>query len=239
MLRIRNLTVAYDLLPAVVGVDLDVGEGEVQVILGANGAGKTTIIKSIVGLLKLSGGSIIFDHVHELHAMAPFAIHRLGVSWVPEGREVWGTLSVIDNLRMGAFTLTDETELNERLRANFELFPVLGQKTRQLASSLSGGEQQQLAIARCLMSGPRFILMDEPSLGLAPMAVDHVFEIVQEIRRRGVSVLMAEQNAHKALQIADGVCFLDMGRIVDRGSPAQIASMDAVRELFLGDSHAG
>lgn len=235
MLCIRNLTVAYDLLPAVVDVDLDIGEGEIQVILGANGAGKTTIIKSIVGLLKSSEGSIIFDQAHNLSDMAPFAIHRLGISWVPEGREIWGTLSVIDNLRMGGFTLKDKKELHARLQANLELFPVLAEKTQQLASSLSGGEQQQLAIARCLMSNPRLILMDEPSLGLAPMAVDRVFEIVRTIRKRGVSVLMAEQNARKALQIADRVCFLEMGRITDRGSPAQIASMDVVRELFLGD----
>jgi branched-chain amino acid transport system ATP-binding protein len=235
MLRIEKITVAYGLLPAVVDVELDIGEGEIQVILGANGAGKTTIIKSIMGLLKLSEGSIVFDHEHQLHKLEPFKIHQLGVSWVPEGRKIWGTLSVLDNLRMGAFTLTDKKELQRRLRSTFELFPILDPKAHLAASLLSGGEQQQLAIARGLMSSPRLILMDEPSLGLAPIAIDHVFKIAQRIREQGISILMAEQNAHKALQIADNVCFLEMGRIIDRGTPQEITSTDIVKKVFLGD----
>lgn len=236
MLSVKKLRVSYKLVPAVVDVDFEMGEGEIQVILGANGAGKTTIIKSIMGLLKLSDGSIVFNKEHELHKLKSFMIHRLGISWVPEGREIWGTLSVLENLRMGAFIVSDRKEINRRVQENFKLFPILQEKENQLASLLSGGEQQILAIARCLMSKPKLILMDEPSLGLAPMMVNRVFRIVQNIKQRGISVLMAEQNAHKALQIADRVYFLEMGRIVDRGLPQEIASRNIVRKVFLGDS---
>lgn len=236
MLIVKKLRVSYKLVPAVVDVDFEMGEGEIQVILGANGAGKTTIIKSIMGLLKLSDGSIVFNKEHELHKLKSFMIHRLGISWVPEGREIWGTLSVLENLRMGAFIVSDRKEINRRVQENFKLFPILQEKENQLASLLSGGEQQILAIARCLMSKPKLILMDEPSLGLAPMMVNRVFRIVQNIKQRGISVLMAEQNAHKALQIADRVYFLEMGRIVDRGLPQEIAARDIVRKVFLGDS---
>ncbi|MDC0178828.1 ABC transporter ATP-binding protein [Woeseiaceae bacterium] len=236
MLSVKKLRVSYKLVPAVVDVDFEMGEGEIQVILGANGAGKTTIIKSIMGLLKLSDGSIVFNKEHELHKLKSFMIHRLGISWVPEGREIWGTLSVLENLRMGAFIVSDRKEINRRVQENFKLFPILQEKENQLASLLSGGEQQILAIARCLMSKPKLILMDEPSLGLAPMMVNRVFRIVQNIKQRGISILMAEQNAHKALQIADRVYFLEMGRIVDRGLPQEIASRNIVRKVFLGDS---
>jgi len=236
VLTVKKLRVSYKLVPAVVDVYFEMGEGEIQVILGANGAGKTTIIKSIMGLLKLSDGSIVFNKEHELHKLKSFMIHRLGISWVPEGREIWGTLSVLENLRMGAFIVSDRKEINRRVQENFKLFPILQEKENQLASLLSGGEQQILAIARCLMSKPKLILMDEPSLGLAPMMVNRVFRIVQNIKQRGISVLMAEQNAHKALQIADRVYFLEMGRIVDRGLPQEIASRDIVRKVFLGDS---
>jgi branched-chain amino acid transport system ATP-binding protein len=236
VLSVKKLRVSYKLVPAVVDVDFEMGEGEIQVILGANGAGKTTIIKSIMGLLKLSDGSIVFNKEHELHKLKSFMIHRLGISWVPEGREIWGTLSVLENLRMGAFIVSDRKEINRRVQENFKLFPILQEKENQLASLLSGGEQQILAIARCLMSKPKLILMDEPSLGLAPMMVNRVFRIVQNIKQRGISVLMAEQNAHKALQIADRVYFLEMGRIVDRGLPQEIASRNIVRKVFLGDS---
>ena len=236
MLIVKNLRVSYKLVPAVVDVNFEMGEGEIQVILGANGAGKTTIIKSIMGLLKLSDGSIVFNKEHELHKLKSFMIHRLGISWVPEGREIWGTLSVLENLRMGAFIVSDRKEINRRVQENFKLFPILQEKENQLASLLSGGEQQLLAIARCLMSKPKLILMDEPSLGLAPMMVNRVFRIVQNIKQRGISILMAEQNAHKALQIADRVYFLEMGRIVDRGLPQEIASRNIVRKVFLGDS---
>jgi len=236
VLIVKNLRVSYKLVPAVVDVDFEMGAGEIQVILGANGAGKTTIIKSIMGLLKLSDGSIVFNKEHEIHKLKSFMIHRLGISWVPEGREIWGTLSVLENLRMGAFIVSDRKEINRRVQENFKLFPILQEKENQLASLLSGGEQQLLAIARCLMSKPKLILMDEPSLGLAPMMVNRVFRIVQNIKQRGISILMAEQNAHKALQIADRVYFLEMGRIVDRGLPQEIASRNIVRKVFLGDS---
>ena len=155
MLIVKNLRVSYKLVPAVVDVDFEMGEGEIQVILGANGAGKTTIIKSIMGLLKLSDGSIVFNKEHELHKLKSFMIHRLGISWVPEGREIWGTLSVLENLRMGAFIVSDRKEINRRVQENFKLFPILQEKENQLASLLSGGEQQILAIARCLMSKPK------------------------------------------------------------------------------------
>jgi branched-chain amino acid transport system ATP-binding protein len=234
VLTIRNLTVNYGLVPAVVAVDIEIKEAEVLIILGANGAGKSTIVKSIMGLRKPTDGSIVFRGGQEIHKLESYLIHRLGISWVPEGREIWGTLSVLDNLRMGAFTISDRKEVERHLRANFELFPILEEKKNQLASLLSGGQQQQLAIARCLMSDPKLILMDEPSLGLAPIAVNQVFELVRLIKQRGISVLMVEQHAQKALQVADNVLVIEMGRFVDRGGPAEIAARGSVKDLYFG-----
>lgn len=233
MLAIRGLCVSYRAVPAVVDVSLDVGKGQLQVILGANGAGKTTIIKSIMGLVRPWKGSIVFEG-RALEELSPFAIHRLGISWVPEARQLWGTLTVLDNMRMGAFIVKDRENVARRIGEAFEMFPILRERRDQLASSLSGGEQQMLAIARSLMSGPRLVLMDEPSLGLAPIIVNQVFRLVARIREMGISVLMVEQNARKALQHADTAYLLEVGRVVDSGPPGEIASRESVKAVFLG-----
>ncbi|MCL4181977.1 MAG: ABC transporter ATP-binding protein [Burkholderiaceae bacterium] len=234
MLVVKGLSVSYRAVPAVVDVALEIGTGEVQVILGANGAGKTTIIKAIMGLVRASAGSILFDGKHELRRLGPFMIHRLGISWVPEARQLWGTLTVLDNMRMGAFIVRDRRQVEQRIAEAFEMFPILKERQGQLASSLSGGEQQMLAIARSLMSGPRLILMDEPSLGLAPIVVNRVFDLVGRIRDMGISVLMVEQNARKALRCADTAYLLEVGRVVDAGPSSEIAAREGVQAVFLG-----
>jgi branched-chain amino acid transport system ATP-binding protein len=234
LLRIAGLEVSYKAIPAVANVDLEVRAGEASTILGANGAGKTTIIKSIMGLVDVGAGSILFDERVELNALRPHDIHKLGISWVPEGRQVWGTLSVLDNLKMGAFDLGDRHELNARIAETFVLFPILKERQKQLASLLSGGEQQMLAIARALMSKPKLLLMDEPSLGLAPKVVNQVFDLVNEIKHGGIGVLMVEQNARKALQVADSAFLLETGHVVDSGSADQMLGNEKVRKIFLG-----
>ncbi|MBI4182375.1 MAG: ABC transporter ATP-binding protein [Proteobacteria bacterium] len=233
LLSISGLHVSYKAVPAVSGVDLDVREGEVRVILGSNGAGKTTIIKAILGLVKPLKGSIRFRD-QELTRLPPHRIHQGGISWVPEGRQLWGTLTVLDNLKMGAFSEPDEAAVMERIEAMFERFPRLRERRFQVAGSLSGGEQQMVAIARALVSRPKLILMDEPSLGLAPMVVRDVFALVKEINRMGISILMVEQNARQALKVADWAYLLEVGRMVESGRAAEIAAKESVREIFLG-----
>ena len=233
LLKVEDLHVQYKAVPALAGVGLTVNEGEVRIILGSNGAGKTTIVKSIMGLLKPARGSIRLGDV-ELLALKPHQIHALGISWVPEGRQLWGTLSVMDNLRMGGFLESDEALVRERIEQMFVRFPRLGERRHQLADSLSGGEQQMVAIARALVSRPKLLLMDEPSLGLAPLVVKDVFALVREINQAGVAILMVEQNARQALKVADWAYLLDVGRMIESGPAAEIASRGAVQEIFLG-----
>jgi branched-chain amino acid transport system ATP-binding protein len=236
LLRIEGLAVSYGSVPAVDGVDLEIEPGELRVILGANGAGKTTIIKTIMGLLKPKRGTISFDGEHDLLRLRPDQIHRLGIAWVPEGRQLWHTMTVLDNLRMGAFEVADETAVNRRIADMFERFPRLGERRHQLAGSLSGGEQQMVAIARALVSSPRLLLMDEPSLGLAPIVVREVFALAQEINRHGIAVLMVEQNARQSLKVAQSAYLLEHGRVVEAGPAAEIAGKPSVQEVFLGGS---
>ena len=234
LLTVTDLHVAYGAVPAVAGASLEIFPGEIRVILGANGAGKSTIIKTILGLVAARRGSIGFAGAHDLRRLKPHQIHRLGIAWVPEGRQLWGTLTVLENLRMGAFAETDEAEVARRLEDVFARFPRLAERRRQLAGSLSGGEQQMVAIARALMSGPKLLLMDEPSLGLAPFVVRDVFALVREINRAGLGVLMVEQNARQALAIAHWAYLLETGRVVESGPSAEIAAKDNVKEIFLG-----
>ncbi len=234
LLKVSDLHVSYKAVPAVAGADLELFEGEIRVILGSNGAGKSTIIKAILGLERPRGGEIVFEGEHDLTRLKPHQVHRLGISWVPEGRQLWGTLSVLDNLRMGGFANRDQAAVDQRIEEMFERFPRLGERRKQVAGSLSGGEQQMVALARALVSGPKLILMDEPSLGLAPMVIRDVFLLVREINAMGISVLMVEQNARQALKIAKWAYLLEVGRIVESGEAAEIASRDSVKEIFLG-----
>lgn len=225
---------SYGPVSAVNGVSLEIGAGELRVILGANGAGKTTIVKTILGLLRPRRGKICFHETHDLTARRPDQIHRLGVAWVPEGRQLWNTMTVLDNLRMGAFEKKDKARVSRRIEEMFQRFPRLRERQGQLAGTLSGGEQQMVAIARALVSEPQLILMDEPSLGLAPIIVREVFALAHEINRMGIAVLMVEQNARQSLKVADWAYLLEIGRIIEAGPAADMAGRESVREVFLG-----
>jgi branched-chain amino acid transport system ATP-binding protein len=236
LLRIDDLAVSYGAVPAVDGVSLEIKAGELRVILGANGAGKTTIIKTILGLKKPRRGSIRFDGDRDLLALPPHKIHHLGIAWVPEGRQLWHTMTVLDNLRMGGFESKDQAAVQRRIQEMFDRFPRLRERQNQLAGSLSGGEQQMVAIARAMVSGPRLLLMDEPSLGLAPLVVADVFRLTKEINAMGIAILMVEQNARQALKVADAAYLLETGHVVDFGPAREIAERDSVKAVFLGGS---
>ena len=233
MLEIRDLVVTYGQVPAVNGVSLDLAAGELGVVLGANGAGKTTIIKTVMGLLRPRSGSIRFGGV-ELLGKRPHEIHRLGVAWVPEGRQLWNTMTVLDNLRMGGTEVGDKTVVARRIGEMFDRYPRLQERQNQLAGSLSGGEQQMVAIARALVAGPKLLLMDEPSLGLAPIVIRDVFTLTREINAMGIAVLMAEQNARQSLKVAHTAHLLELGQLIESGPAAEIAVKESVQEVFLG-----
>jgi branched-chain amino acid transport system ATP-binding protein len=234
LLEISDLHVRYNAVPAVNGISIVIGAGEIRLILGANGAGKSTIIKAILGLQPAASGSIRFCGEHDLRRLRPHQIHQLGISWVPEGRQLWGTLTVLENLRMGGFIERDAAKLQRRIDELLERFPRLGERRNQLAGSLSGGEQQMVAIARALVSSPKLLLMDEPSLGLAPFVVRDVFALAREINAMGISILMVEQNARQALKLAHWAWLLETGRIVVGGPSSEIAATESVQEVFLG-----
>src|ERR1700726_3560863 len=201
LLEVKDLAVSYGAVPAVDGVSLVVPPGELRVILGANGAGKTTIIKTLLGLLRPRAGEMRFGGDTDLGRLKSHQIHMLGIAWVPEGRQLWSTLTVLDNLRLGGFAVAAKTLVDRRITEMFDRFPRLSERRDQIAGSLSGGEQQMVAIARALISSPKLLLMDEPSLGLAPFIVRDVFALVREINAMGISVLMVEQNARQALKL--------------------------------------
>jgi branched-chain amino acid transport system ATP-binding protein len=234
LLQVNDLAVSYGAVPAVDGVSLEIAPGELRVILGANGAGKTTIIKTLFGLLRPRAGEIRFDGKVDLLRLKPHQIHVLGVAWVPEGRQLWNTLTVMDNLRLGGFAVDDKGLVEKRIHAMFERFPRLSERRDQLAGSLSGGEQQMVAIARALVSAPKLLLMDEPSLGLAPLMVRDVFSLVRQINGMGIAILMVEQNARQALKVAHWAYLLENGRIVESGLAAEIGSKESVQAVFLG-----
>ena len=234
LLSIKDLAVSYGAVPAVNGVSLEINAGELRVILGANGAGKTTIIKAILGLQKARQGSITFNGDIDLLKLKPHQIHELGIAWVPEARQLWNTLSVLDNLKLGGWCVNDKGLVDQRIQEMFERFPRLAERRDQVSGSLSGGEQQMVAIARALISAPKLILMDEPSLGLAPLVVRDVFTLAREINKMGISVLMVEQNARAALKVASWAYLLETGQIIESGLAAEIAGKESVKEVFLG-----
>jgi branched-chain amino acid transport system ATP-binding protein len=236
LLEVAGLEVSYGAVAAVHGVDLHVPEGEIRVVLGANGAGKSSLLRAIIGLVRPSRGTVSFAGAELRRGMAPHKISGRGVGWVPEGREIFGTLTVEENLRIGAFSLSKSAELTKRLDEAYELFPILGQRKRQNAATLSGGEQQMLAIARALMSRPRLLLIDEPSLGLSPLMVQVVFDFLAKARDGGLTTLLVEQNAVQALRVANWVYVMQNGAFVGSGSPAEIADTNLLSEAFLGSS---
>ena len=233
LLQVNGLEVAYGPVRAVRGVDLEVHQGEIRAILGANGAGKSSIIRAIMGLVKPRGGTVAFGG-RALHKLLPHKVNEWGIAWVPEGRQVFSTLTVEENLLMGAFGRRNGQATETRQEHIMDMFPTLRERRTQLAGSLSGGEQQMLAIGRALMSNPRLLLMDEPSLGLAPKVVRSLFDLTQEIRARGISILMAEQNARQALRVADYAYLLEVGEIRGGGSAREMESSETIRRVYLG-----
>ncbi len=233
MLEVRNLVVSYGAIKALKGISFDVEQGEIISLIGSNGAGKTTTLHSVSNLLKKNGGTIFFQG-EDITNLAADKIVRRGLVQVPEGRRVFANMSVRENLEMGAFTRTDGEKIREDLEWCFELFPRLKERLNQISGTLSGGEQQMLAMARALMAKPKLLLLDEPSMGLAPILVDEIFSIVQKISSSGATILLVEQNAYKALSIADRAYILETGLISKSGRASDLISDGAVKSAYLG-----
>lgn len=231
ILEIRDLVVSYGGIEAVKSISLDVPQGEIVTLVGANGAGKSTTLKSIAGIVKPKSASIRYMDT-EIVGKTPYNIVKNGITLVPEGRKVFANLTVKENLKIGAYLRKDS--LTDSFNHVYELFPRLKEREWQLAGTLSGGEQQMLAVGRALMSKPKLIMMDEPSLGLAPLVVQSIFEIIKEINKEGITVLLIEQNANMALQAADTAYVLETGRITMSGTGAELLADERVKEAYLG-----
>ena len=236
LLRVENLRVNYGNVEALHGINLEVGEGEIVTILGANGAGKSTTLNAISGLVQITGGSILFQDI-PLHKLPAHEIVKLKITQSPEGRRVFGTLTVEENLMLGAFTSKNTTRIANSRSWIYELFPRLQERRKQLAGTLSGGEQQMLAIGRALMANPKILLLDEPSLGLAPILVQSIFETVREINTSGVTVILVEQNAKAALKLADRGYVMEVGKIVLTDKASALLSNKQVQNAYLGGGH--
>ena len=234
LLEINNLEVHYGVIHALKGISFEVNEGEIIALIGANGAGKTTTLHTISGILQASSGNIIYDG-KDITKVQAHKIVNLGISQVPEGRRVFAQLSVLENLKLGAFIRKDKDGIEEDLRNIYERFPRLEERRNQLAGTLSGGEQQMLAMGRALMSRPRIILMDEPSMGLSPIYVSEIFDIIKSINKDGATVLLVEQNAKKALSIADRAYVLETGKIALSGDAKNLMNNDTVKKAYLGE----
>ena len=233
MLKIENLQVAYGGIQALRGISLEVPDGKIVTLIGANGAGKSTTLRTISGLVKAKGGSIRYNDT-ELVGKPITSIIETGIIHVPEGRRVFPDMTVLENLKIGAYLRNDKDGIERDIRWVYELFPRLEERNWQLAGTLSGGEQQMLAVGRGLMARPKVLMMDEPSLGLAPIVVQGIFDIIREINRQGVTILLIEQNANRAQQIADYADVMETGRITMTGTGAELLENEAVKEAYLG-----
>ena len=234
MLEIKDLEVYYGMIQAIKGVSFEVNEGEVIALIGANGAGKTTILHTITGLLEAKKGTVTFDG-KDITKVPAHRIVTMGMAHVPEGRRVFSNLTVFQNLKMWAYTRKDKTEIEESLKTVYKRFPRLEERQNQLAGTLSGGEQQMLAMGRALMSHPRIILMDEPSMGLSPIFVNEIFDIIKKVSAGGTTVLLVEQNAKKALSISDRGYVLETGNIVLSGKSDELLNNDSIKKAYLGE----
>lgn len=234
MLEVKDLEVYYGVIQAIKGVSFHVDQGEVIALIGANGAGKTTILHTVTGLLAPKKGSVYFEG-KEITKMPAHKIVSLGMAHVPEGRRVFAELSVYENLKMGAYIRKDRSEIEATLEKVYERFPRLKERRNQMAGTLSGGEQQMLAMGRALMSKPKIILMDEPSMGLSPILVNEIFDIIQEVSNSGTTVLLVEQNAKKALSIADRAYVLETGKISIEGKAKDLLEDDSIKKAYLGE----
>jgi len=233
MLKLQDVRVFYGAIQAVKGISLDVRERELVTIVGANGAGKTTTLRTISGIYRPTTGSITFEGKN-LAALPSHEIVALGISQAPEGRQIFGSLSVRDNLMLGATRRADRASIGQELDYLVSLFPVLGERMNQSGGTLSGGEQQMLAIARALMAKPRLLLLDEPSLGLAPMLVNRIFAVISRLKETGVTILLVEQNARKALEIADRAYVMETGRVILEGDARELAANPEIEKAYLG-----
>ena len=233
MLEVKDLQVYYGMIHAIKGVSFHVNEGEIIALIGANGAGKTTILHTITGLLAPKGGQVVFEG-KDITKTPAHKIVELGMAHVPEGRRVFAQLSVYQNLKMGAYTRSDKNEIEESLEMVYKRFPRLEERKNQMAGTLSGGEQQMLAMGRALMSHPKLLMMDEPSMGLSPLLVDQVFEIIKDINKDGTTILLVEQNAGKSLAISDRAYVLETGKIVLSGTGKELMESEDVKKAYLG-----
>lgn len=234
LLEVKDLEVYYGMIQAIKGVSFKVNEGEVVALIGANGAGKTTILHTVTRLLESKKGSVVFDG-KDITKIPAHKIVSMGMAHVPEGRRVFANLSVLQNLKMGAYTRKDKNEIEETLKTVYKRFPRLEERQNQLAGTLSGGEQQMLAMGRALMSHPRIILMDEPSMGLSPIFVNEIFDIIKKVSAGGTTVLLVEQNAKKALSISERAYVLETGKIVLEGDADDLLNNDSIKKAYLGE----
>ncbi|MBR5355808.1 MAG: ABC transporter ATP-binding protein [Lachnospiraceae bacterium] len=234
MLSVKDLHVHYGVIEAIKGIDFEVNKGEVIALIGANGAGKTTTLHAVSGLIQASKGTVTFED-KDITNVPGHKIVSMGMAHVPEGRRVFQELSVLQNLKMGAYTRKDKKEIEETLEMVYTRFPRLKERKNQLAGTLSGGEQQMLAMGRALMSHPSIILMDEPSMGLSPIFVNEIFDIIKEVSASGTTVLLVEQNAKKALSIADRAYVLETGKIVLEGNAKDLLNDDSIKKAYLGE----
>lgn len=233
MLKVDNINVYYGAIHALKGISVEVNQGEIVTLIGANGAGKSTTLRTISGLLKPKTGQIVFEG-QNIAGVPAQNIVKLGISQVPEGRRVFAHMSVLENLELGAYLRSDTKEIKEDMDKVFTRFPRLGERRSQLSGTLSGGEQQMLAMGRALMSRPRILLLDEPSMGLAPLLVKEIFSIIKDINQTGTTILLVEQNAHMALSIANKAYVLETGRIILSGDAKELAASEEIRKAYLG-----
>ena len=233
MLEIKDINVYYGAIHALKGINLTVNDGELVSLVGANGAGKTTVLHTISGLLHASTGNILLDGKN-LQKVPAHSIIEVGLAHVPEGRHIFSRMTVEENLRMGAYIIKDAKQINENLERVYHHFPRLKERIRQLGGTLSGGEQQMLATGRALMTNPKILLMDEPSMGLSPILVNEIFSIIEQLHASGITILLVEQNAKKALAVADRAYVLETGKISMSGSAKKLAEDDRVRKAYLG-----
>jgi len=234
MLKIEGLNVNYGAIHALHDISINVKAGEIVTLIGANGAGKTSILRAISGLIPIKSGSVLFED-KPIHNTPAYKLSKLGIAHVPEGRRIFANMTVMENLELGAYIRNDKQNIAEDYEMVFDKFPRLKERIKQMAGTLSGGEQQMLAMGRALMVRPRILLLDEPSMGLAPLVVRNIFSIIQEINKSGTTILLVEQNAHMALSIANKAYVLETGKIVLQGNALELLSNDSVRSAYLGE----